>query len=184
MADRPPPDREELEAAFKRLYYMYAESRQATAQVQAMVKALVDSLVATGVLPPHEYERRRERALEAKLRELAERTQIEISSQPDKYALTDLPQIDCAALMPICKAKCCTLRVTLSQQDIDEGIVSWDYERPYNIRRRGESNYCVYSDETTHACRVYANRPATCRRFDCRKDERIWKDFERRIPAD
>jgi hypothetical protein len=30
---------------------------------------------------------------------------------------------------------------------------------------------------------VYEHRPAICRTYDCRKDPRIWIDFEKRIPA-
>ena len=30
---------------------------------------------------------------------------------------------------------------------------------------------------------VHEHRPFICRKFDCRKDERIWLDFEKKIPA-
>jgi hypothetical protein len=30
---------------------------------------------------------------------------------------------------------------------------------------------------------VHHARPRTCRVYDCRRDPRIWLDFERRIPA-
>jgi hypothetical protein len=175
----------ELERALKTVYRLYGEARYAQTEVAAMVKAVVESLAAGGVLPLREYERRRQRALDAFTNQLAERHNIHMDSTPDKYALTDLPQIDCASIMPICQARCCTLRVCLSQQDVDEGILSWDYQRPYQIRRRDEEgNYCVYSEQGSHRCMVYAHRPAVCRTYDCRKDPRIWKDFERRILAD
>jgi Fe-S-cluster containining protein len=35
-----------------------------------------------------------------------------------------------------------------------------------------------------HFCSVYDNRPAVCRTYDCRRDKRIWSDYERRILAD
>ena len=57
----------------------------------------------------------------------------------------------------------------------------WDYGRPYwNLRR--PDGYCVHND-ADHGCGVYKERPAPCRAFDCRGDERIWLDFEKRIPA-
>ena len=85
----------------------------------------------------------------------------------DKYALRDLPDIDCASIIPICKARCCTLTVFCSAQDLDEQVVKWDYSRPYRIRKR-EDNYCVHSEPQTGRCGIYERRPAVCRTYDCR----------------
>jgi hypothetical protein len=30
-------------------------------------------------------------------------------------------------------------------------------------------------------CTVHQNRPVPCRAYDCRKDHRIWSDFDQRI---
>jgi Fe-S-cluster containining protein len=71
----------------------------------------------------------------------------------------------------------------LSSVDLDEGVIRWDYGQPYMIRQRASDGFCVHNDPTTHGCTVHAQRPAACRRYDCRKDERVWIDYERRIPA-
>jgi Fe-S-cluster containining protein len=104
----------------------------------------------------------------------------EIGAAVDKYAMRALPAIDCEARLPLCRARCCTLRFALSRQDLDEGVVRWDPARPYAIAQR-EDRTCVH----LHAgrCEVYAQRPAVCRSYDCRGDGRIWLDFDTRIPA-
>jgi len=101
---------------------------------------------------------------------------------PDKYALTDLPDIDCGALIHLCKGRCCRLWFLLSSQDLEEGVVRWNPARPYQIRQ-GADGYCTHSDTSSRSCGVYAQRPALCRAYDCRGDARIWSDFEKRIPA-
>ena len=62
-------------------------------------------------------------------------------------------------------------------------MIRWDYGQPYLIRQRKSDGYCVHNDPTTRACTVHAQRPRTCRVYDCRSDKRIWTDFEQRIPA-
>jgi len=178
-----PLARTELEEALRFLNHNATETRLTQADVTATLKALVDTLVARGVLPPAEYERRRQRALDAATRALDEHPVVKLGEAVDKYALTDLPDIDCASLIPLCKGRCCTLTVYCSAQDLDERVVNWDYGRPYQIRKR-EDNYCAHSEPETHRCGIYAQRPAICRTYDCRKDRRIWRDFERRIPSD
>ena len=49
------------------------------------------------------------------------------------------------------------------------------------IARTAEGR-CVHLDGETHRCGVYAQRPIPCRAYDCRRDARVWIDFENRIP--
>ena len=86
-------------------------------------------------------------------------------------------------LMPICKARCCKLSFALSTEDLDEGVIRWDYGQPYRIRQRASDGYCVHNDPRSGGCTVHQHRPAICRRYDCRNDTRIWTDYEARIPA-
>lgn len=91
---------------------------------------------------------------------------------------------NCTELLPICQGRCCTFHFALSTQDLDEGVIRWDYGKPYMIRQRPGDGYCVHSDPTTHACTAYQHRPRPCRMYDCRNDQRIWKDFDKRELAD
>ena len=175
--------RSELEEALRFLNHTTLANRLASADVTATLTALIETLVAHGVLPTAEYERRRQRALDAQKVLLEELPEVKFGEAVDKYALKDLPDIDCAAIMPVCKARCCTLTVYCSAQDLDERVVNWDYSRPYQIRKR-DDNYCAHSEPETRRCGIYERRPAICRTYDCRDDKRIWSDFEKRILAD
>ena len=99
----------------------------------------------------------------------------------DKHAV-ESPPIPCAELLPLCKARCCTLTFTLSTQDLEDRQVRWDLARPYwNLRR--PDGYCVHHESAGGGCSIYQHRPVPCRTFDCRRDRRIWTDFDQRIPA-
>jgi Fe-S-cluster containining protein len=100
----------------------------------------------------------------------------------DKYEETS-PDVPCEELLPICQARCCAMRFSLSTQDLDEGIIRWDYGKPYVIRQRASDGYCVHNDPTTRFCTVREARPRVCRSYDCRDDLRVWLDYEARIPA-
>jgi hypothetical protein len=102
-------------------------------------------------------------------------------SDVDKYSVTDLPVIDCANRIAFCKAACCRLNVILTPQDLDEGIIVWDREHPY-LNVQHADGYCSHFEHGTCGCTVYAHRPLTCRMYDCRRDPRVWIDFEKRIP--
>ncbi len=100
----------------------------------------------------------------------------------DKYTI-ESPAVPCEELLPICKARCCRLSFAISTQDLDEGVIQFDYGQPYMIRQRKSDGYCVHNDPHGHGCTVHGHRPRVCRRYDCRTDDRIWADYEKRIPA-
>ena len=109
-------------------------------------------------------------------------TVIYLTEGGDKYALDRTHEpIDCDARVALCHAACCRLRVPLTHQDLDEGIVQWDRGQPYLNRQRADG-YCVHCDPASLRCATYEQRPGLCRSYDCRGDSRIWIDFERRIP--
>ena len=85
-------------------------------------------------------------------------------------------------LLPICQARCCKLSFPLSTQDLDEGVIRWDYGEPYLIRQRASDGYCVHNG--AGSCTVHAQRPMICRTYTCKDDKRIWADFDARILAE
>ncbi len=111
----------------------------------------------------------------------AVKPRVRLRAWVDKYRIPNA-DVDCAALYPLCHARCCSLSFELTTQDLDEGVVRWEVEEPYLIRHEADG-YCSHLDRATGGCGVYARRPATCRGYDCRGDRRIWADFDRRIPA-
>ncbi|MBI5876484.1 MAG: YkgJ family cysteine cluster protein [Chloroflexi bacterium] len=146
----------------------------------AYVQALTDLLVEKGVLQADEIEAPLERAREEVGKVVVPR--VRLADLGDKYESGENIIIDCASLIPLCQARCCTFRFFLTKQDLDEGIARWDYGNPYWIRQN-DDGYCSHSHTPTRGCTIHANRPHVCRNYDCRKDKRVWLDFEKRIPA-
>ena len=153
-------------------------ARKGIAELQQQIETLIEIMVATGTLRPGHAE------LIAKLRkrvELSRRAPVELSSIEDKYPITGEP-IDCETRLPLCQARCCSFAVTLSRQDLAEGQLTWELEHPYRLAR-GPDGYCGHLGRDDARCQRYEHRPATCRAYSCRTDQRVWLDFEARIPA-
>ncbi len=179
---RPDPVPEDIADGLRFNHYVEMQTNTRVADLAASFYALLETLVARGVIPLEDYDKRRETTIAREHERQRSEALVVISDVPDKYDLPDLPEIDCDARIPLCRARCCTLVFPLSAQDLDEKVVRWNYARPYQIGRRPDG-YCVHNDPTTRGCTVYAQRPAICRTYDCRHDKRIWTDFEKRIPA-
>src|SRR5262245_23785273 len=179
-----PITRAELERALRFVNLTVTDLREDLLRLAAQVVALTEVVTArvggesvedaVGATTPA----RVEEILAADERSVA---RLVIADAVDKYEVEDAA-MPCAELMPICHAACCTLDFALSSQDLDEGVVRWDYGRPYIIAQR-DDGYCVHNAAGSHACEIHAQRPATCRRYACKDDKRIWDDFDRRIPA-
>jgi Fe-S-cluster containining protein len=143
--------------------------------------ALIELLIAKGVVHLHEFEERK-KALAPELE--ASAFKVEQAHDEDKYNIdpTRLPSINCAERMHLCRGHCCRLVFGLTASDLAEGVVRWEYGRPYRIRHRAEDDRCVHQDPEDLHCTVYENRPAICRTYSCIEDKRIWLDFEKMIP--
>lgn len=99
--------------------------------------------------------------------------------EKDKYAFESV-QIDCESRLHLCKAACCKLGFAVSKQDVEEGVVKWNFARPYFIAQAA-NGYYIHMDRNKLNCTIHAHRPVPCRGYDCRKDKRIWADFEAKI---
>jgi Fe-S-cluster containining protein len=146
--------------------------------------ALTTLLQEQGVIRHDELQTRRT-AVGRRLRTLFQEKRIGVKLDtriPDKYTIPPeaLPQIDCEVRLPLCHAACCAMRFALSKQDLDEGVMRWEYGEPY-VNRIGPDQRCVHQDRRSLGCTIYAHRPGVCRLYDCRKDTRIWLDFEQRV---
>lgn len=160
-----------------------AEGRAVATEGLGLAQAVAEVLIARGLVEPDALEARA--ATLAAAQAASHLVRVHLGLVHDKYAIASPPadELDCAALLPLCKAKCCRLWFPLTRQDLDEGVVRWDHERPYSIRREADG-WCTHLDRAGGGCGVYAQRPAACRAFDCRRDPRIWRDFAARLPAD
>ncbi|HKA90710.1 MAG TPA: YkgJ family cysteine cluster protein [Haliangiales bacterium] len=176
------PVRNDLDDGLRFVHVMGMQVKHDLFEASSKLYALLEELVASGAIDAASLEKRRERIKEREQERQKAQAHVQVSELKDKYALKDLPDIDCASIIPICKARCCKLWFSLSFQDLDEGVVEWDYALPYVIRKRADHR-CVHQDAETGGCGIYAHRPGACRIYDCRNDKRIWIDFDKRIPA-
>jgi Fe-S-cluster containining protein len=176
----PSPQPEDIVSGLRYLHLMEAQTKARVSELSANLNALIEVLIGEGHVPLEAYEKRKRLAIVRENERATSEAQIEVADMPDKYSLTDLPNIDCASLLHLCKARCCSLTFALSVQDLDERVVRWNYGRPYQIAQR-EDGYCVHNE--AGRCSIYKNRPGICRSYDCRNDKRIWEDFDKRIPA-
>jgi hypothetical protein len=177
-----PPDRDELRRG---LVYTHDRANANTAELEdawATLEAVVELLVEAG-MPPERLKEVRARAAEKVRKRFLERGMAVARQDFDvpKREFADGVDIDCENRVELCKAACCRLAVGLSAEDVREGILRWDVETPY-VLERGDDGWCAHMERGSCRCTVYDARPIPCRGFDCRKDERIWLDFEARIP--
>jgi hypothetical protein len=167
------------------LMYTHDRANANTAELEdavATIEALVELLTEAG-LPPEQLEAARARAAEKVRRRFIERGMAVVRQDFDvpKREFPDGAEIDCENRVALCGAACCRLSVGLSGEDVREGILRWDVENPYMLER-ADSGWCVHMESGSCRCTVYEARPIPCRGFDCRQDQRIWLDFEARIP--
>lgn len=176
----PPLRRQDVQEGLRSVHNMLSEIQDKGAKATAYVRALAFILVDKGIIQPAE--------LETVMRDVhwqlmqKPTPRVRLGSTRDKYTATGTVDVDCANLMPICHGRCCTFVFYLTKQDLDEGLVRWDYGNPYWIKQ-GADGHCIHSDPVTRFCTIHAQRPFSCRKFDCRTDERIWLDFEKKILA-
>jgi prolipoprotein diacylglyceryltransferase/Fe-S-cluster containining protein len=151
-------------------------------EVAASLHAAVEILHEKGLLTPEDLERRKSTTAKRLVERFSQRG-MGVSYQPsehDKYQLENEVVIDCDNRVHLCQAACCKLRFALSRQDVEEGLIKWDFANPYVIAR-GPDHYCQHLNRQQLNCSVHAHRPMVCRSYDCRQDQRIWLDFEKRI---
>ena len=197
-----PVTRADLERAIRGLHIRDTDIRDTVLQLAARVVALTDELtrrldgVEPQPAPPNTPAAAPTTTLEGAVEQRTAETLQQIraadvhgnwrvsldTSTEDKYSVAGASP-PCDELLHLCEARCCSLTFTLSTADLDEGVIRWDYGRPYVIRQRASDRYCVHNDPATRGCTVHAYRPRTCRTYDCRSDARIWLDYDKRIPA-
>jgi Putative zinc- or iron-chelating domain len=148
-------------------------------EVTSFVYAAIDLLSEKGLLDIAELDERKKQAAANLMEKFSDRGMGVVYQKPeaDKYAFRGGASIDCENHIHLCKAACCKLPFALSRQDVEEGIVRWEFSAPYLIAH-GKDGYCQHLDREKKCCSVYAHRPLPCRGYDCRNDRRIWLDFE------
>jgi len=153
-----------------------------TLEASSFLFALVELLSERGLITIEELDARKLAVEERLRRQYRERGFGVVVQDPelDKYTFQGTAEIDCASKLQYCRASCCRLPFALSRQDLRERVVQWDFSRPYMIAQ-GPDHYCVHLDQDRQCCTIRGERPVPCRGYDCRKDSRIWIDFDKNI---
>lgn len=166
----------------KQLAYDLKASNERTEQMVAELAAALETLL-TILAKKGELDEGHLRVIQ-KLRKhakLIETPQIAIDGTTTKREVEN-SEVDCGARMHLCHGRCCSFNLALSKEDLREGKLEWQIDKPYYLAK-DRAGYCVYQQKDTGFCGTYENRPATCRRYDCRDDARVWIDYEKMIPA-
>ena len=151
-------------------------------EVQCQLNALRQIMEKNGIIAAGELDEQKEIAAQKLSKEFQDRGigSIMLDPAPDKYSLEEVAKVDCENRIHLCRAACCRLSFSLSGQDVDEGIVRWNMGQPYLISHK-EDGYCSHLDRESLTCSIYAHQPAVCQTYHCRKDKRIWIDFNNRV---
>ncbi len=103
----------------------------------------------------------------------------------DKYTFKHEVQVNCQSRLHICKAVCCRFPFAIYRQDLEEGIINWEFRRLY-LFAYGEDGYCVHLDRENYRCMVWEHRSVPDRGFDSGDNEKwkVWKDFAEMVIND
>ncbi len=153
-------------------------------EVSSFLYALIEILNEKGLLTIEELDERKKEVAERLVKKFVESGMGLMYQDPeeDKYAFENESFVDCRSRLHACRAICCKLPFALSRQDVNEGIVRWEFGKPYLIAH-GEDGYCVHLDRTTFQCAVREHRPVPCRGFGCQDNDRwhVWADYDKMI---
>jgi len=174
--------RDEVAEGFRYTHFRADANTSKLLEIASFLYAAIELLSQKGFLDIGELDGRKKDVAARLADKFAERGMGVVYQRPeqDKYSFESAAKIDCEKRISLCKAACCKLPFALSKQDVEEGIVRWDFSRPYIIAHQ-QNGYCQHLDQEKQCCSVYAHRPVPCRGYDCRKDQRIWLDFEKRV---
>jgi len=169
--------------------FLYTHSRityntKKTLEASSFLYALIELLSEKGLITIDEIDMRKKDVAERLVKKFEESRIGLLYQEPedDKYSFKKGAEIDCFNWLNTCKAVCCRIPFALSRQDVEEGIIRWEFGRPYLIAHDADG-YCVHLDRKSYRCAVYDNRPVPCRGFDCRDNEKwpVWHDLNAMI---
>ncbi|MEE4218640.1 MAG: hypothetical protein V2I48_13585 [Xanthomonadales bacterium] len=174
--------RQEVSAGFLYTHARLSENTKSTLEAASFLYGLIELLNEKGLLSIEELDQRMREVAKRLAKKKRKKGVGVLLQEPeyDKYTFKDEAEIDCQNRVHLCQAACCRLPFALSKQDIHEGILHWDLGQPYIIAQ-DKDGYCTHFDRESCHCTVREHRAVPCRAYDCRKDNTIWLDFEKKI---
>ena len=173
--------RKEIAQGLLYTHFRLSENTKDSLQISSFLYSLIELLSEKGIISIDELDQRKLKVAERLVKKSKEKGLGVLLQDPenDKYGFKDQVEINCPDIIPVCKAACCRIPFALSKQDLHEGIVEWSLGEPYLIHH-SPKGYCTHLGTDVFACTIYEHRPLPCRAYDCRKDKRIWLDFDKR----
>ena len=157
------------------------DNTKKTLESASFLYALIELLSEKGLITIEELDERKKQVAERLVKKFTESGLGLMYRDPeyDKYTFEHAVEIDGSTRFEVCKAACCRLPFALSRQDIEEGIIRWEFGRPYLIAH-DRDGYCVHLDKRSYQCSVYEQRPVPCRGFNCSNGDkwRVWLDYQ------
>jgi hypothetical protein len=174
--------RQELSDGLLYIHSRLSENTKSTLEAASFLYALIELLNEQGLISIDKLDERKSEVAKRLAKKNSEKGVGVLLQEPeyDKYTFEGEAKIDCENRVHLCKAACCRLPFALSKQDIREGIVNWDLGQPYIIAQE-KDGYCTHLNRGCQGCSIRQHRPVPCRAYDCRKDNKIWLDFEKKI---
>ena len=179
--------RDSLKEIAEGLLYTHVRINDETSRIlesSSFLYALIELLDEKGILSIEELDNRKCEVAKRLVRKFVDSGigLLYQDSEEDKYTFEHEADVDCQSRLDTCKAVCCKFPFALSKQDVREGLVRWEFARPYLIAH-GSDGYCVHLDRETYRCTVREQRPLPCRGFDCHENEiwHVWLDYDKKI---
>jgi len=111
LSAEPSNPQRQIELGFMFCHSVVSENAQHLVETAATAYAWSELLLEKGIIEAAEYEERRQKIYDSLIRQV-EQSGLGLylnEEHTDKYALTDLPVIDCVERIHLCRAVCCTL---------------------------------------------------------------------------
>ncbi len=179
--------REEHQELAEGLLYTHTRinsNTKKTLESTSFLYALIELLSEKGLISIEELDKRKNQVAERLVRKFVESGMGLLYQDPeeDKYMFEHEAHVDCGSRLHTCKAMCCKFPFALSKQDVEEGIIRWEFGRPYLIAHNSDG-YCVHMDRKTYHCTVREHRPVPCRGFTCENNQKwhVWNDYEAKV---
>ena len=176
--------RKELSSSLLYTHTRINTNTRKTLEAASFLYALIELLNEKGLLSIKELDERKKQVARRCVKKFVKSGVGLMYQDPeyDKYKFEHDAKVDCQNRLHICSAICCKLPFALSRQDVEEGIIRWDFGRPYLISHDTDG-YCVHLNRETHKCAVYEHRPVPCRGFNCKNDDKwkVWLDYDKKV---
>lgn len=149
-----------------------------------LLRALVEVLIAKGLVSLNELDRRRAMVDPSLTEERSAGYVLPTLHPTSTRGPAPTQSMNCAERHAECASACCSMfNVYLNAEEVQSGRFRWDLAEPYRLLRQPDGA-CVYLDRETRHCAIWDQRPAVCREYTCASDQRVWRDFPGHIVSE